>query len=260
MSNWDSEQYLKFAAERTRPAVDLARRLTVTSPARILDLGCGPGNSTAVLKQYFPAAELLGVDNSPAMMERARRDYPELSFRLFDAADSFHTLGAPWDVIFSNACLQWVPDHPALLVKLLDALADGGELAVQIPLQTKAPVHALLRQTAKSEQWAPFFPEIRKTHILDELEYCELLRRHAGEFSMWESDYFHLLESPSAVLQWYRGTGLRPYLKALPPEKHSEFEQEILAGIESLFPRLHDGTVVFQFPRLFFIARKKPRC
>ncbi len=257
MTDWNSEVYLKFASERTQPAIDLARRLTAPAPRRILDLGCGPGNSTVVLKEFFPAAELLGVDNSPAMIEKAKRDHPDLSFRLFDANDSFRALGAGWDVIFSNACLQWVPDHPTLLIKLLDALAENGELAVQIPLQTKAPFHALLHEKATSKQWAPFFPVARKFHILDELEYCELLQTYAGEFSMWETDYFHILESPRAVLEWYRGTGLRPYLNMLPPEKHPEFEQEILSGIESLFPRLSNGSVVFRFPRLFFTARKK---
>ena len=182
-----------------------------------------------------------------------------MSFRLFDANDSFHNLGPQWDVIFSNACLQWVPDHQTLLVKLLDALTDDGELAVQIPLQKKTPFHALLRQIVTSEQWSSFFPKKRNFYTLDELEYCELLQTHAQDFSMWESDYFHILESPQAVLQWYQGSGLRPYLKALPPEKHPEFEQEILSGIESLFPRLHNGSVVFQFPRLFFIAKKKDR-
>ena len=259
MFDWDSKQYLKFAAERTQPSIDLVHRLTTAAPARILDLGCGPGNSTAVLRKYFPAAELIGVDNSPAMIEQAKQDYPDLSFRLFDANDSFHNLGPQWDVIFSNACLQWVPDHQTLLVKLLDALTDDGELAVQIPLQKKTPFHALLRQIVTSEQWSSFFPKKRNFYTLDELEYCELLQTHAQDFSMWESDYFHILESPQAVLQWYQGSGLRPYLKALPPEKHPEFEQEILSGIESLFPRLHNGSVVFQFPRLFFIAKKKER-
>ena len=131
MFDWDSKQYLKFAAERTQPSIDLVHRLTTAAPARILDLGCGPGNSTAVLRKYFPAAELIGVDNSSAMIEQAKQDYPDLSFRLFDANDSFHNLGPQWDVIFSNACLQWVPDHQTLLVKLLDALTDDGELAVQ---------------------------------------------------------------------------------------------------------------------------------
>ena len=259
MPDWNSEQYLKFAAERTQPAVDLARRLTAISPERVLDLGCGPGNSTAVLKKYFPAAELLGVDNSRAMIEKARQDHPDLRFRLFDASGSFRDLGARWDVVFSNACLQWVPDHRNLLVKLLDALTDDGELAVQIPLQKKAPVHDFLRQLTASGQWASFFPEIRQFHILDELEYCELLQTYAGDFSMWECDYFHILESPLAVLQWYRGTGLRPYLQTLPVAKRAEFELEVLAGMEKLFPRLCDGSVVFKFPRLFFIARKKHR-
>ena len=153
MFDWDSKQYLKFAAERTQPSIDLVHRLTTAAPARILDLGCGPGNSTAVLRKYFPAAELIGVDNSSAMIEQAKQDYPDLSFRLFDANDSFHNLGPQWDVIFSNACLQWVPDHQTLLVKLLDALTDDGELAVQIPLQKKTPFHALLRQIVTSEQW-----------------------------------------------------------------------------------------------------------
>ena len=130
-------------------------------------------------------------------------------------------------------------------MKLLDALTDNGELAVQIPLQSKAPFHALLRQIVTSERWNSFFPETRKLHILGELEYCELLQTYAEDFSMWESDYFHILESPQAVLQWYQGTGLCPYLKVLPPEKHTEFNQEILSGIKSLFPCLHDGSVVF---------------
>lgn len=257
MKEWNSEQYLKFAAERTQPAIDLAARLACPHPARVLDLGCGPGNSTEVLRRRFPAAELLGVDNSPAMIERTKRDYPGISFQLYDAAAPLSELGGKWDVIFSNACLQWVPDHPALIVGLLDALNDGGELAVQIPLQEKAPVHALLRQVAALPHWKPFFAETRKFYCLDELEYCELLQTHAGTFAMWENDYFHILESPQSVLEWYRGTGMRPYLEALPEAKRAAFEQEILAGIEQCFPRLSDGSVVFKFARLFFIATKR---
>ena len=257
MKQWNPEQYLKFSAERTQPAKDLANRIECRHPKRILDLGCGPGTSTAVLRSRFPDAEILGVDSSAEMVEQAKQDHPELAFQLFDATDSFTELGEKWDVIFSNACLQWVPNHQELIVKLLDALKEGGELAFQIPLHEKAPVHTLLIRTAASEKWKRFFKNVRTFYTLDELDYCNIFQEHAGKYAVWESDYFHILESPESVLQWYKGSGMRPYLKALPEDLQPVFEQEILSGIETLFPRLKDGSVVFKFSRLFLTAQKK---
>lgn len=255
-SDWNSKQYLKFERERTQPPRDLANRIPLENPKNILDLGCGPGNSTKVLKDRFPHARILGVDNSPDMIARAKKDYPELEFQLFDATEDFSPLGMEWDIIFSNACLQWVPDHHTLLPRMLAALRPGGVLAVQIPIQSKAPVHRLIRDLAEQPQWRGFFHETRPFHLLKDTEYCDILAEHAASFSMWETDYYHILDSHQAVLEWYRGTGLRPYLAALPEEKRGEFERELLDGVRKAFSQLQNGSVLFPFARFFFTAEK----
>ncbi len=254
MSDWNSRQYLKFEQERTQPARDLAGRIGMAAPRNVLDLGCGPGNSTRVLRDRFPEADILGVDNSPDMIERARRDYPELRFQAFDAGGDPGEWSGQWDVVFSNACLQWVPDHRQLLPRLLSLLRPGGELAVQVPLQGKAPVHRLLRELVARPEWRPYFQSTRPFHLLEDTEYCDLLATHAASFTMWETDYYHILDSHQGLLEWYRGTGLRPYLDALPVEKREDFERELLDGVKECFPRQQNGSVIFRFARFFFIA------
>ncbi len=255
MADWDSAQYLKFERERTQPAIDLAARIGIAAPQTVLDLGCGPGNSTQVLRERFPHADILGVDSSPGMIEQAKRDYPTLAFQLFDANDPMENLGKKWDVIFSNACIQWVPDHAALLPRLLAALNLGGELAVQIPLQEKAPMHRVIQELSASPEWAGCFPSPRVFSCLHEEEYCALLDRNAAEFSMWQTDYFHILPSHQAILEWYRGTGLRPYLNALNEIDKARFESALLDRAREIFPVLENGSVLFKFSRLFFLAQ-----
>ncbi len=257
MADWNSGQYLKFEGERTQPAIDLAQRIANPNPKRILDLGCGPGNSTRVLRERFPGAEIVGADNSPDMLERAKEDYPELEFRLFDATRDFAELGGKWDVIFSNACLQWVPDHRNLLPRLLAALRPGGELAVQTPLQSLAPVHRMLGELAAEPEWRGYFGKVRELHNLTDVEYADLLSEHAASFALWKTDYYHILPSHRAVLEWYRGTGLRPWIGALPEEWKPIFEAALLQRIEAAFTTLSNGTVLFPFPRLFFTAVAK---
>ncbi|WP_419173522.1 methyltransferase domain-containing protein [Victivallis lenta] len=257
MAEWDSEQYLKFEAERTQPAVDLANRIELTAPERILDLGCGPGNSTGVLARRFPGAHILGVDNSENMIATAQRDYPELEFRLFDATGPLSELGGSFDVVYSNACIQWVPDHPALLRRMMDILAPGGVMAVQIPNNFDAPVHRIIREVVAGPEWKPQFPSPRIFHSLPPDDYFDLLAELSDHFHLWQTTYFQRMPSHRALLEWYRGTGLRPYLAALDDVKRPLFEAEILRRIAERYPVRRNGEIIFHFPRLFFTAVRK---
>ncbi len=255
--DWNPAQYLKFEHERTQPARDLANRVDIDEPKLVLDLGCGPGNSSMVLKQRFPHARILGVDSSPDMIKRAQASFPDIEFRLFDATDDFSVLGSKWDVLFSNACLQWIPDHHSLLPRLMQALRPGGVLAVQVPMQSKSPVHRLMRELAQRPDRRKHLSGIRPFHLLTAIDYCDILMQCAASFSIWETDYFHILPSHRAILEWYRATGLRPYLTALPEFMREEFEQDLLKGVEASFPALKNDSVLFPFPRLFFVAKKQ---
>lgn len=257
MAEWDPALYLQFSADRTRPAAELAAAIPGDAPARVLDLGCGPGNSTAVLAARFPNARLLGVDNSPAMVAAARAAYPQYEFAACDISSQLPVLGAGWDVVFSNACLQWVPGHRELLPALYALLAPGGVLAVQVPLQRAQPVHGLLRRLAAAPRWQKLL-QPRPVHLLEPAEYWDLLAGLTPRFRLWQTVYYQQLESPDALLEWYRGTGLRPYLAQLPESRRPAFEAEVLAGIRELYPARPGGGILFPFPRLFFLAQRPP--
>ncbi len=257
MADWDPALYLQFAEDRTRPAAELAAAIPCTAPARVLDLGCGPGNSTAVLAARFPGARLLGADASPAMAAAARAAYPQYEFAVCDISSQLQVVGTGWDVVFSNACLQWVPGHRALLPALYALLAPGGVLAVQIPLQRAQPVQGLLRELAVAPRWRPLL-QPRPLHLLEPAEYWDLLAGLTPQFRMWQTVYYQQLESHEALLAWYRGTGLRPYLAQLPAAQRPAFEADVLAGIRELYPVRPGGGVLFPFPRLFFTAQKPP--
>lgn len=257
MDDWDAKQYLKFEAERTQPAKDLAGRVELNGECRkALDIGCGPGNSTRMVKQRFPQAQVLGIDQSPEMIQAARIENPELAFRVFDVTRDFTPLGADYDLVFSNACLQWVPEHEALLPRLMELLRPGGVLAVQLPNNFEEPVHRIIESVAAKEEWRVRFPARRVFYQLASEQYFDLLSGISPDFSMWETVYFHRLPSHQAILEWYRGTGLRPYLACLEAEEQRLFEREVLEGIERAYPVRKNGEVIFRFPRLFFTARR----
>ena len=257
MTNWNAEQYLKYRGERTQPSFDLARRITVPLPLRILDLGCGPGNSTAVLREVFPQAKtILGVDSSEDMVARARNEHPELEFAVFDVREELSSLGEKWDVIFSNACLHWIPDHKKLLPRLMSSLSAGGQLAVQVPITKNAALYKVCDTLQASEHWKGILPkETRKFHQLETEEYCDILSSCASEFIIWETIYHHIMPDLDAVIEWYRGSGLRPYLEALPDDDSRKmFIRELSYRLSDAYPRLADGRILMRFPRLFFIA------
>jgi trans-aconitate 2-methyltransferase len=257
MPSWNADQYLRFAEERTRPSRDLAARIAVDAPGRVVDLGCGPGNSTRVLMDRWPNAAVSGIDSSPDMIEAARRDYPLGSWRIGDIAAWAVEGGPSFDVVYSNAALQWVADHAALYPGLLARVSPGGALAIQIPANIGAPAHAAMRELAASAPWRDYFPVdgVREWHAHPPEFYYDLLARTASAIDLWHAEYFHVLDGAEAVVEWYRGTGLRPFLDLLPSEESRlRFEAEYLERIRSLYPERPDGRVLFPFLRLFLIA------
>jgi trans-aconitate 2-methyltransferase len=253
-TSWDSAQYLRFAEERTRPCRDLAARVALSAPARIADLGCGPGNSTAVLAERWPSASLTGVDSAPDMLARARRDHPGFTWEEGDIGS--WAPPRPFDLVFSNAALQWVPDHASLLPRLLGHVASGGALAVQMPGNFDAPAHRLMRELAASPGWRRDFPEpVREWHVHEIPEYYDMLAGHAARLDLWSTEYLHVLDCAAAVAEWYKGTGLRPFLDALPDAARRErFMADYTARLDEAFTPRPDGRVLFPFRRVFLVA------
>ena len=254
MTAWNAELYLRFERERTQPAIDLAQRIPLAQAASVLDVGCGPGNSTAVLARRFPGAAVLGIDNAPDMLARARQTYPDLSFALRDATTQLSWLPADYDIVFSNACLQWIPDHPALLPALLAHLRPGGVLAVQVPLIEEEPIHRILLDVSERPRWHARCARKRAFFTLSPGAYYDLLSATSSAVDMWQTDYLHVMPAHAAIVDWYRGTGMRPYMEALNEAERAAFEADILAEVTRAYPIQRDGAILFRFPRLFFVA------
>ena len=257
---WDPEQYLVFGDERGRPFVDLVRRIDVESPRHVVDLGCGPGNLTALLAQRWPDATVTGIDSSAEMIEAAGA--LEQSGRLgFELADlrSWAPAG-PLDVVVSNATLQWVPDHLALLDRFVGWLAPGGCLAFQVPGNFRAPSHRLLAQVRRQPRWAAKVGEGADRHLAveDPAGYAATLldARTPLRVDAWETTYLHLLSGPDPVLEWVKGTGLRPILARLDDDDRAAFLEEYGALLREAYPSRPDGFTPFPFRRVFVVAHR----
>lgn len=254
MADWNSTQYLKFERERTQPAIDLVNRIGIENPKKILDVGCGPGNSTAVLAKRFPGAFILGIDNSENMISAARKSYPALDFRLCDAGRDLSSLDHDFGIVFSNACIQWVPDHKKLIRELMGLLRKGGVLAVQVPMNFNEPIHRIIGEVSSSDKWKRFFPETRIYYTLTPGEYFDILSELTDNFTIWETVYYPVMKSYNDILEWYRGTGLRPYLNVLDDEMQADFENDIMERLRKSYPVQKNGEIIFRFPRFFFVA------
>lgn len=254
MPNWDAELYLRFANERTQPSLDLIARIGLAQPQRIVDLGCGPGNSTEKLRQRWPQAEILGLDNSAAMIAAATKSYPNEDWALADIAT--WTTEMPYDLVFSNAALQWLPDHAELFPRLLMQVADGGVLAVQMPAHGQAPLRLVVEAVANDLAWRHLMTAPRNALTLAAPSfYYDVLQPHAARVEIWETLYYHIVDGPQAIVDWFRATGLRPFLEALETdEQRQRFERMVLAGYTEAYPRQSDGRVIFPFRRLFIVA------
>jgi trans-aconitate 2-methyltransferase len=246
---WNASQYLKFAAERTQPCRDLAARVDLARPRRIVDLGCGPGNSTEVLAARWPDAQLTGLDSSAEMIAQARASHPECQWVVSDIAGWNQ---GEYDLVFSNAALQWLPEHAVLFPQLISRVADGGALAVQMPGNRDSAAHRLMRQVAAH---FPATENVREwfTHSLE--FYYDVLAPHAARIHLWATEYIHVMDSPAAIVEWYKGTGMRPFLDALPGAGERErFLAMYLDAIGEAYPPRAAGQVLFPFRRIFLVA------
>jgi trans-aconitate 2-methyltransferase len=254
MHSWDAGQYLRFADERTRPALDLLARIELVASRRVVDLGCGPGNSTGLLRQRWPEAEITGLDNSADMLATARRDHPDIEFVLGDIAS--WAPDEPYDVVFSNAALQWVGDHERLLPRLIDAVAAEGVLAVQMPRNHDFLTHRLMRQAAAEEPWRDKLADARDPSPVRPPEfYYDCLARRCRRLVLWETNYIQVMDGIDAIIAWLHGTGLRPFLARLDAAEQGLFLDRYAALLAEAFPAQIDGKILLPYPRLFFIAR-----
>ncbi len=271
---WDATQYLRFGGERSRPFFDLLARVGAELPSCVVDMGCGPGNLTVLLAERWPSAAVCGVDSSPQMIEAARRlvrrhgasavqpgsgpvltsHAPGLSFMLDDVRH-WEPQSLP-DVIISNAVLQWVPGHRELLVRWADWLADDGWLAFQVPGNFDQPSHAILRELVASARWRPLLRDVElNRQSADPACYAELLAEAGCEVDAWETTYVHILEGDDPVLEWYKGTGLRPVLAVLDADQAAGFLAEVGERLRAAYPPSSFGTV-FPFRRVFAVAHR----
>jgi trans-aconitate 2-methyltransferase len=258
---WDPGQYRRFADERSRPFADLLARVRAEDPRLVVDLGCGPGELTARLARRWPGAEVRGVDNSAEMIAEAQKlagqdgaapGAGRLSFTLADVGS--WQPDRPADVIISNAVLQWIPDHLGVLGRWAGFLAPGGWLAIQVPANFDQPSHAILRELASSGRWRSQLAGVQlNRQAAEPAEYLDLLARAGLAVDAWETTYLHVLAGDDPVLEWYRGTGLRPVLAALTPEAAAEFTAEYGARVRVAYPAVPYGTVL-PFRRVFAVA------
>ena len=255
VSGWNPNLYLRFEAYRTRPAADLLSRVDLEEAHSVVDLGCGPGNSTALLASRWPAAAIAGVDNSGAMLERARAAYPAICWIQADIAN--------WrppdnqDVIFANASLQWVPDHAGLLKGFCTALRSGGMLAFQEPSIHQQPAAEVYHRRINAPPWRAFASPGERLSVETPSFYHDVLTKCCRQVDIWETVYHHVLENHEEMVLWYQSTGLRPFLAALPDDAaRSAFANELVSKYRAYFPALADGRVLFPFRRLFVLATR----
>ena len=251
---WSAADYSTFEAERTRPVRDLVRNISRDRAKVVVDLGCGPGNSTEVLTERYPSASVIGIDTSPDMLDAARRRLPHVTFELADIAD-WQAPGAV-DVILANASLQWLPDHRALYPALIAKLSAGGCLAVQTPDNLGEPSHRLARDVAADGPWSAKIGRVRHPDRHDATWYHALLAPLCAGVDIWRTTYFHRLQGHRAIVEWFRASALRPYLAPLSPGEQADFLAAYEQEISAAYPPLADGTVLLPFPRLFVIATR----
>jgi trans-aconitate 2-methyltransferase len=253
--SWSAKQYVAFEDERTRPVRDLLSALPDIEAKKVIDLGCGPGNSTELLAARFPGAVVSGIDSSADMIGAAARRLPQVQFAIGDI-ETWSDPG-PFDVILANAVLHWVPDHSTLLPALIARLASGGGLAIQMPDNLDVPAHRLMREIAEVGPWAAALAEASKsrTPLASAEGYYKLLRPLCSRVDVWRTTYYHALSGGAgAVVEWFKGSGLRPFLDPLDPALREAYLKRYRAAVADAYPTLPDGSVLLPFPRLFIVG------
>ena len=256
MPQWSPTQYLKFADERTRPARELLARVSVTSPRLVYDLGCGPGNSTTLLTEAFPGAEVIGIDNSEDMIAKARASVSGAHFEKADL-NVWQPDRSP-GLIFSNATFQWLPRHLDVMKTMIACLPPGGVLAVQMPDNLNEPSHVLMREVAACGPWAAklSLAAAARTELPGALAYYDALKPSASRMDIWHTICNHALDGAAGIVEWVKGTGLLPYLAPLSEDERRAFLADYQTRIAAAYPAAHDGKVLLRFPRLFIVVEK----
>lgn len=252
---WDPDRYLAYADERGRPFVDLLARVPAETPKVVVDLGCGPGNLTALLADRWPGADITGVDSSVEMIQAAR-EVDGVTWEVADLRDWARRDGlAPVDVLISNATLQWLPDHLELLPRLVDRVAPGGWFAFQVPGNFGEPSHTLRTDIADRAPYAEHVRDAAVPASHEPADYLHVLLDLGCQVDVWETTYVHVLTGADPVFDWVSGTGARPTLQALPEGLREDFEDEFRALLREAYPADPSGRVVMPFRRIFVVAR-----
>ncbi len=251
--SWDPQQYSRFAGQRLRPALDLIARIPLEYPRTVVDLGCGTGNVTRLLRSRWPHARITGADGSPQMLAEARKAEADIVWEQLDVA-AWNPPGK-FDLVFSNAALHWLDDHPTLFKRICGNVAAGGVLAVQMPRNFAAPSHMLMHELASSPPWRDALAALlRPQPVLTPEAYHGLLAPTARSLDIWETEYLQILEGENPVVEWTKGTWLAPLLAALAPGAREDFEAEYRRRVAQAYPRRADGKTLFPFRRLFIVA------
>lgn len=253
---WSPAQYLKFEDERTRPARDLLAQVPELPEGIAFDLGCGPGNSTELIRDRFPEATLSGLDSDENMLVAGAKRLPGITFEKADLANWVPPAGA--SLFYGNAVFQWLPNHLTIFERLMGALASGGTLAVQMPDNLGEPSHLLMEETTRSPAFTDAFAgkTVRRNPMPGPATYVECLAPQAASIEVWHTIYYHRLANAEAIVEWVKGTGLRPYLDALPEDKRDAFAADYTDRIRAAYPAMSDGKVLLRFPRFFIVAVK----
>lgn len=254
--DWNPDLYLRFDKERIQPSIDLVARIDCDKPKKIIDIGCGPGNSTQILVNRWLDSDIVGADNSPAMIKKATDDYPNQKWILFDAGKD--KINDKFDIVFSNATIQWIPNHDELIKGFSNLLNDQGILAVQLPLFFDMPLGKSILEIAEQSKWQTATKGVKELFTINNASYYYgHLAKYFSKIDIWTADYYHIMDSQIAILEMIKTTGLKPYLERIENDiAKSEFETLVLRRIELDYPLQADGKVLFPFKRLFFIAKK----
>ncbi|HPU52091.1 MAG TPA: methyltransferase domain-containing protein [Burkholderiaceae bacterium] len=253
--SWNPDQYLKFAEPRMRPALDLLSRITLQAPQHVHDLGCGTGSLTRIIAQRWPDAAVCGIDDSAAMLAKAAEQPGRIQWIRQDLAR--WQAPEPADLIYSNAALHWLPEHPALFAGLMAQLAPGGVLAVQMPRNFRAPSHTAIAETVLDGPWRTLLePLLAPPPVAEPGQYFDWLDPHAASLDIWETEYLQVLTGRDAVKEWTKGTWLKQFLDALPEPMRNDFEAAYARRVGAAYPPRADGRTLFPFRRLFIVASR----
>ena len=252
--SWDPKIYMAFGDERTRPAAELLSRVTNANPKRVADLGCGPGNSTRLLVARWPNADVEGIESSKEMIADAKASGVKARWTLADVVQ--WSPSQLYDVIFSNATLQWLDAHQSLLPRLMGYVEDGGTFAFQMPRNFDAPSHVLMREVAASGPWSAKLRDVRKLNVGEPGFYFDILAKHTASLDIWETTYLQVMEGDDPVYRWVSGTGLRPFAQALEGEEREAYLSKYRRRLREAYPKRADGKTLFPFQRIFIVARR----